>query len=533
MSRLRRLFSDEGLTRKASLNAFAAILDYASRLVAGFVMTPFLVRGLGDQGYGVWQILDRFMTYLSPATGRPSQALKWTIARHQSSTDHEDKRRQVGSALMVWLSFLPLLVGLGAVLAWAAPGLLKIPPSLAWSVRVATIVLVTNSLVFSLGDVPRSVLQGENLGYKRMGFSTALVFITAGLTALALYLQSGIVGVVLADLTGTVLGGALMFQVARTNIPWFGVARPAPGAMRRFLGLSGWFLAWNFVMRLMRATDVVVLGVFGSPEMVTMYTLTRYAPETVIFIVATLAQGVTPGLGGIVGSGDKPRALRLRGEIMTFTWLLVATLGTTILLWNRSLMQVWVGSRHYLGAVPNLLLMAMVAQFVLIRNDANIIDLTLNLRRKVLLGFLSAALAAAAAAYAVGVLGLGAVGLCVGFIAGRLILSLGYPALVGRFLGVSLAQQLRASLRPGIVTLLAFSLSALGSRGLAAGSWWALAPGVALTLPAAGFLAFRLGLGPQQRQQVLRRLRRALRGRSKDSSAGADPENSIEGSRDI
>jgi O-antigen/teichoic acid export membrane protein len=530
VSRFRRLFSDEGLTRKASLNAFAAVLDYASRLVVGFVLTPFLVRGLGDTGYGIWQVLDRFMTYLSPATGRAGQALKWTIARHQSSTDHEEKRRQVGSALMVWLLFLPLLLVTGSALAWVAPRWLNVPPSVAWDVRIATFLLVANSLVFSLGDIPRSVLQGENLGYKRMGLSTVLVFVGAGLMALALYLRAGIVGVVLADLTHTLLTGLLLFQVAHANIRWFGIARPAPGAVRGFLGLSGWFLAWNLVMRLTRATDVVVLGMFGSAAMVTTYTLTRYAPETVVFLVATVAQGITPGLGGIIGSGDKPRAVRLRGEIMMFTWLFVAAFGSTILLWNRSLVQVWVDPRHYLGAVPNLLLMAMVAQFVLIRNDANIIDLTLDLRLKVLIGFISAALCAGLAAYAVGVLKLGAIGVCTSFIAGRLILSLGYPLLVGRFLGVSLGQQLRATLRPGAVTILLFGLTTILSRTIAVGSWWALAPCAALTLPLAALIAFQLGLSKTQRQQAVKRLRRALRGGSKADRLGdPDTTNSFEG----
>lgn len=519
MSRLRRLFSDEGLTRRAFLNAFAAVLDYASRLLAGFVITPFLVRGLGDHGYGVWQVLERSMTYLSPATGRPGQALKWTIARHQSSTDFEEKRRQVGSALTVWALFLPLLLGIGAAIAWVAPGWLKVTGSLTWVVRAATVVLVANGLANSLIDVPRSVLQGENLGYKRMGLSTALVFAGAGLTGLALYLRGGIVGVTLAELTGTLLSGALFLQVARANVPWFGVRKPAPGAVRGFIGLSGWFLAWNLVMRLMRATDVVVLGVFGSPELVTMYTLTRYAPETVVFIVATLAQGVIPGLGGIVGSGDKARARRLRAELAIATWLLVAALGTTILLWNRSLLQVWVGSRHYLGAFPNLLLMTMIGQFVMIRHDANIIDLTLNLRSKVLIGFLSAALSAAAAAYAVGALGLGAVGVCAGFIAGRSILSIGYPLFVGRLLGVSLAQQVKASLRPGLVLFLLFGLSTIGSRTLAVGSWPMLATAVALTFPVALLAAFALGLGPEERRQLLRRLTRLVRGRSREAGA--------------
>jgi hypothetical protein len=208
---------------------------------------------------------------------------------------------------------------------------------------------------------------------------------------------------------------------------------------------------------------------------------------------------------------------------MMFTWLFVAAFGSTILLWNRSLVQVWVDPRHYLGAVPNLLLMAMVAQFVLIRNDANIIDLTLDLRLKVLVGFISAALCAGLAAYAVGVLKLGAIGVCTSFIAGRLILSLGYPLLVGRFLGVSLGQQLRATLRPGAVTILLFGLTTILSRTIAVGSWWALAPCAALTLPLAALIAFQIGLSNKQRQQAVKRLRRALRGGSKTASLG-DPE---------
>src|SRR5215217_4799931 len=97
---LSRLFTAENLTQKAYLNAFAATLDYGSRLVSGFIFTPFLVAGLGDTFYGVWRTLGNLTGYISAASGRPSQALKWTIANLQNSTDYEEKRRQVASALI-------------------------------------------------------------------------------------------------------------------------------------------------------------------------------------------------------------------------------------------------------------------------------------------------------------------------------------------------------------------------------------------------------------------------------------------------
>src|SRR5512142_1265831 len=86
-----RLFSDESLTQKAKMNAFAAALDYGARLVTGFLVTPFLVTALGDLLYGVWRTLGNLTGYISAASGRPSQALKWTTASKQYSTDYDEK----------------------------------------------------------------------------------------------------------------------------------------------------------------------------------------------------------------------------------------------------------------------------------------------------------------------------------------------------------------------------------------------------------------------------------------------------------
>ncbi len=116
-----RWLSDEGLTKKAYLNAISAALDYGARLVVGLVINPLMVVGLGDYMYGVLQILGRLILYLSAASGRPTQALKWTIANQQASIDYDKKRRNVGGAIAVWLLFLPILAALGIFLVWIAP----------------------------------------------------------------------------------------------------------------------------------------------------------------------------------------------------------------------------------------------------------------------------------------------------------------------------------------------------------------------------------------------------------------------------
>jgi O-antigen/teichoic acid export membrane protein len=503
-----RWFSGESLTRKAFLNGFASVLDYGARLLVGFILNPLLVTFLGAYGYGAWRILERLISYLSPASGRPTQALQWTIAKQQASVDFQEKRRQVGSALVVWLLFLPLSVALGAVLVWFVPTWLDAPTNLTRGVRVAAALLVADLVVMSLVNIPRSVLLGENLGYKRMGLSTFLVFTGGGLTALALILETGLVGVAAAALATTLLTGALFMLVVRVQVAWFGVARPAARAIRQFLGLSGWFLGWNLVMKLLTASDIVVLGIFDSVESVAAYSLTKYTPETLVSLVAMVVFGVTPGLGGIIGAGDLEKAARVRAEIMVLTWLIGTALGATVLVWNGVFVPLWVGEGLYAGALPTLLITVMMLQFTFIRNDANIIDLTLELRTKVLLGLVSGVLSLGLAIVLLRVFDLGIVGLCAGFIVGRLILSAAYPLLVGRFLRISLTTQLRSIVRPALVTTLLFGLGLGASRALSPVGWYGFLPLAALTLGITLLTAFYTGLSGEQRTQLWHRFRR-------------------------
>jgi O-antigen/teichoic acid export membrane protein len=504
------LLSDKSLTKKALLNAVASVLDYGARWFVTFVLNPLLVTGLGDFGYGTWQVLGRLIGYLSPAGGRPTQALKWTIANHQASTDYEEKRQQVGSAVVVWIMFLPLLSLLGAALTWFIPSWLDTPLDSYPSVRWAAALLVANLIFTNLAEIPQSVLRGENLGYKRMGLTTLFVLLGGGLMALAMFYKTGLIGLALANLATTAMTAALFFLIVRSYVKWFGIAKPMFNAVRRFLGLSWWFLAWTLVLQLLKAGDVVILGIFDSAELVTHYSLTRYIPETIIGVIAIVVFGVTPGLGGMIGKGDLQKAMRVRGELMIFTWLIVTVFGATMLLWNQSFVQLWVGGEYYAGTISNLLIILMVSQFAFIRNDANIIDLSLDLRTKVLIGLLAAGFSAGISAVLVGVYELEIVGLTLGFIAGQLILSVCYPLIVGHFFNVSAYSQLRGLLRPAFVTTLLFvPLTVLGEY-LAVNTWLALVFSAGLTAGLLSLLAFYFGVTSEQRKSLVNRIRKVL-----------------------
>ena len=79
----------EALTRRATLNAVAALLDYAVKAIVVLLVTPVLVSGLGRALYGVWEMLARLGTSMTAVDGRPTDALRLIIAQQQSTNDDE------------------------------------------------------------------------------------------------------------------------------------------------------------------------------------------------------------------------------------------------------------------------------------------------------------------------------------------------------------------------------------------------------------------------------------------------------------
>ena len=493
------------LTGRASLNAVQSLLDYAARLGVGLLITPLLVSRLGRDLFGVWEMLNRLIGYMSAADGRPTEALRLVIATKQAAVDPLEHRRAVGSALVVWLLFSPLLAGLGSVLVWLSPVVTKVPPALYTTVRLASAALLVSLLLGGLASVPESVLRGMNLGYKRMGFQAGLNVIGGVLTAGAIYAGLGLVGVAGAQVALMVITGVCFWILVKHYVASFGVARPSAQDVRALLGMSAWIAIGEVVAKVALASDVIILGMVVSPVLVTTYVLTGYAGRIALGLHVFTTGAAMPGLGGVIGRGEYEWAARLRHEIMNLTWLFVTAVGATILLWNRSFLALWVGPENYAGVWPNVLIVLATAQTALVRTDAYVLDASLQPRLRVWV-------AAVAGLAIVGVSialtpSLGIVGVCLGVLAGRLVQTIAYPLLVDRCLRRPARLPLRSIARPLTVMLLLFGATAAVGDRVLAHHWLGWAVGVVASLALMMVVTFVTGLSADTRATVLSRLR--------------------------
>ncbi|MGH7508900.1 MAG: lipopolysaccharide biosynthesis protein [Gemmatimonadales bacterium] len=491
------------LTGRASLNVVQSLLDYSVKLGVGLVIVPILVTGLGRTLFGVWEMLGRLVGYIESADGRSTQALRLVIANQQSSDDHSAKRRWIGSALAVWVCFLPLWATAGALLIWLTPTVTSVPEEFHAPVRVACALMMGAVLLAGLGSLPESVLRGMNLGYKRMGLQAGLSLVGGALLATAIYAGGGLVGVAGAGLVLAALTGLCFLVLVRRQVPWFGAERPRLAEVGSMLGMSVWLALGDVVSKLL-ASDVLVLGMVSSATAVTTYVLTGYAARLALNLHSLSAEAVMPGLAGVIGDRSFERATLLRRELLAVTALFVTAVGSAILLCNRSFVHLWVGAENYAGAWTNLLIVLIAVQSAFIRCDAYLIDSALQPGRRVRVGIAAGILTLV---LSVGLTHLaGMVGLCIGILAGRATQSIGYPLLVRQCLNRSPGLSLAWLLRPLLVMSLLFAGAAYWGENLLVGHWLSWAALVAVTLILAFAIALGLGLPRSLRGAVVARI---------------------------
>ena len=268
--------------------------------------------------------------------------------------------------------------------------------------------------------------------------------------------------------------------------------------------MSIWYSVWDFIDKLLISSDVIVLGILMHSSVVTNYVLTGYMAQSLTTVVVIMIGAAAPGLGGLIGEKKYNKVTELRKEMMWISNLAGGILGSLILIWNKSFITIWVGNEHYAGFWVNCLLVVAAVQLLFIRNEAYLIDLSLNVRRKAILGLIAALVSIGASILLIQYLGI--VGLCVAIVIGRLLLNIAYPYISGKFLGLPLSEQFKPMLRPWMALASLFLLSTYVGRYELAKNWVELIVYAGASIPIVFTVMFFGGFSSDQRVKLARRI---------------------------
>ncbi len=379
----------ENLRLSAVLNAFTGSIDFATKLLVSFFVTPITVAFLGPIYFGAWQVLGQLNQYMATADLRAATSIKYLISRDRSVKSEEELREGVSAGFYSFFLMFPIYIIFGSLIVWYAPELTGVPTEYIKNIRIAAIVLVTTFVVSQFFFLYESMLEGMNLAFKRLGMRAVVTIIGGGATVGVLYLGYGVLGISLVQLLIVILNGVLFYFTVKRNIPWFYLVRVDRSRIIAFVKLSVLYLLLKMSDLLCYSIDLILMGYFLGPKIVSMYAITKYLTIGVFGVIRVFGNGASMGIAKFIGEKNYSKLLEARSQIISFQLIVMILGGAVVCLFNQSFVNLWSQSQYYLGGNETLLTVLISSITILINIDSSIINATMNLKRKILITFLS------------------------------------------------------------------------------------------------------------------------------------------------
>ena len=421
--------------KKIKLNALAGYLNFALSSILVFVLSPLLVKFLGANIFGIWKSIQKILSFASIADGRSTQALKWIIANDEVNNNIKIKHQAVGSALKVWLYFLPFVILIVTLLVYNLPLLINgLDSSLHPVIYQAGFILGANLLLNPLLRIPDAILVGTNNGYKSTFIQIFGVAISNLLMLLVSYLGYGLIGLSIVVLIVTLFNALLIFWICKKNITWFGVQNPTKEQVKKFFKFSFWVFVWSFVMKLILSTEIILIAYLISSEMVTNYVFSTYIIQLAISIALLTGSATTPSLGKLIGAKEIQKSKFIVSNVREIITFISLFFGSLVILINEDFVSLWMGETFYLGSYSNILIVCIMINIAFARIEGQIQDLSLNIKNKVISGFLISTLSVV-----LGVIGFHYFeqrieGVLLGILIGRIVLNLIFTNMVNKMM---------------------------------------------------------------------------------------------------
>ena len=374
--------ANQTLSHKASLTFLSGLLQQSSRFLVGFLVTPIVIRGLGAELYGAYQMIRQTVGYLSLSDMRPMGTLKFTLAVRQHVEDVGEKRRQIGSALLLWAFSFPLFIAIGIIAIWLSPYLIHTAPDYYSAVRIALCIVFFGVALDRIVSLPGNVLRGMNLDYKGMGLNALTILIGGVFSLGAIWTGLGLPGVAGASVVGVAITGGARFLVAKKSLSWFGPSKPTRNEFFYFTKLSGWFFLYGLSNIMLSYSDLILIGYFLRPSAAAVYTATGLVLRMTTDPLATLLSSGGPGISGLCGEGAWHRILKARTDMYIFAMFGMALIGSGIIALNADFLFLWVSDGYFAGNITNILLVEVAFLKMLFRIDIVIVTGLLELRKQ-------------------------------------------------------------------------------------------------------------------------------------------------------
>jgi O-antigen/teichoic acid export membrane protein len=490
-------------------NVIANWTAFVFSAVVGFVLSPFIVRSLGDAAYGAWVLIGSTVGYLGLLDLGIRGAVTRYVANLHAGTEHREASLMASAALFIFSIAGAVAIAACVVIALGITRLFAVPDHLQSVAQAVVIILGINIAVTLVSGVYGGVitaLQRFDLG---SGIGIAIEALRALAVFTTLKLGGGILPLALVQLGCSVLGGTLSFLGSRMLYPELRVPVRGwhRGHVKRLLGFSTYSLVLQVAGMVAVRAYAFVIGAFMHVGTITFYAIAANLIEYARTLVSGISHTITPRVSALERSASISQIARIPVTAGRLAGLVLFPVVTTFLLRGDTFIGLWMGPQYAEHSGRILVLLAIALGFSVGAHVAVSVLMGLHRHRALVPGWIAEA-AANVLLSVVLIRPYGLVGVALGAAIPNLLVSVVYmPYVLRRTLGVSPTSIVsEVWLRPAVAMIPFAAATLLIERFWPASSVIQFFLQVASALPVAALGAWFVGLTGAERAMVGRRL---------------------------
>lgn len=339
---------DAFIRRRVIVNTASNYVAKILTLSVWFFLTPFLLRQLGINDYGLWVLISSITAYGSLLDFGIATAVTKYIAQFHAEGRIEQARSLVSTTLWLYMGLGLLAILLSAILAPIIPGLLNIPndqrSTASWLMLLSGISvgvsLPSATSIFVLRGLHRFDL--ANL----VGITGMTLFTIA--TVSVLLLGGGLVGMVAVGIPVTLVTQIPAIWLIRRTAPGlhFGLRYSDRSLFKTLMSFSSALFVINVANQIQTKTDEIVIGAFMPIANVAPYSIARRLSEMPQLLTEQFMKVIIPLASQLDAENDhvRLRTLYLASSRITLAIFLPLALGVIIL--AQPFLRAWVGAPY-------------------------------------------------------------------------------------------------------------------------------------------------------------------------------------------
>lgn len=347
--------------RRIVMNTLANGVAQFAALLASFIFMPFLVKGFGTTGFGLYLLASSIVAYGTLLDlGVGASVVKMT-ADAVARGNREELGRTISSALIFYLVVGIVVSAILVFLAFHTSSIFRTGPAESLLLRNLLLVAAAISLWTWPSSLSGHILIGFQKFTQKAYVSTAQILATIAVTAAVLALHEGPLVLMVSTAVIGFINWVVHIILARRALGpvRISVTRADISGLRSIFGFA-WpvFIIQVCTVVVYQQTDRLVLGIFVGAAAIALYEAAGKFQGLVAQLTTFTVSAVLPLASQLHTQGrrDALRSLFLRGT--KYSLVLVSPVVVVLVVVARPLLQTWLGAAFAAQALSAQLLIS-------------------------------------------------------------------------------------------------------------------------------------------------------------------------------